>query len=201
MENRAIEYQTKWGSEFGDEYQARNSIKKDDRLNIWFTLLNNLGLYKVKSALEIGCSRGHNLYQVHKITGAECMGIEINEKAIKERYINNIVKGSAYELPFIDNQFELVFTAGVLIHLSDTKKAMEEIKRVSSKYILSIEYYDKAKREIDYRHDVYCSAREWDVLWKELGCEVLLQGEMKNLGVTGANDDFSKSCHYFLVKK
>jgi len=201
METRSLEYQSKWGSEFGNDYQARNSIKKDDRHKIWFTLLNNLGLKDIKSALEVGCSRGHNLHAIRQATGADVVGIEINEKAIKERFVNSIVKGSAYDLPFIDSQFDLVYTAGVLIHLSDTEKAMKEIYRVSSKYILSIEYFDDKDRPISYRNDVFCAARDWPKLWAAMGCKVLQHGEMKSIGTTDQDDDFAKSCHYTLVQK
>jgi len=201
METRSLEYQSKWGSEFGNDYQARNSIKKDDRHKIWFTLLNNLGLKDIKSALEVGCSRGHNLHAIRQATGADVVGIEINEKAIKERYVNSIVRGSAYDLPFIDSQFDLVYTAGVLIHLSDTEKAMKEIYRVSSQYILSIEYFDDKDREISYRNDVFCAARDWPKLWTAMGCKVLQHGEMKSIGTTDQGGDFAKSCHYTLVQK
>lgn len=196
----AKKYQEKWAGGFGNDYQARNSIKKDDRNIIWGKLFKSLNLAPV-SFLEVGCSRGHNLYAIRSCLGCDVQGIEINEKAISERYISNIVKGSAYDLPFIDGQFELVFTAGVLIHLSETKKAMEEIKRVSSKYILSIEYYTEKPREINYRDDVYCYAKDWPKLWEELGCKVIDHGEMKDFGETKLGDDFSKACHYTLVQK
>lgn len=201
METRSIEYQSKWQSEFGNDYQARNSIKKDDRYKIWARIIIKIIPSTIDSALEVGCSRGHNLYAIKQITGAEVIGIEINEKAIKERYVNSIVRGSAYDLPFIDSQFDLVYTAGVLIHLSDTEKAMKEIYRVSSKYILSIEYFDDKDREISYRNDVFCAARDWPKLWTAMGCEVIAHGEMKTLGTTDQNDDFARSCHYTLVKK
>jgi ubiquinone/menaquinone biosynthesis C-methylase UbiE len=201
METRSTEYQTKWQSEFGNDYQTRNSIKKDDRNKIWFTLLMNLGLKDIKSALEVGCSRGHNLYAIKQATGADVVGVEINEKAIKERYVNSIVRGSAYDLPFVDGQFDLVYTAGVLIHLSDTDKAMKEIYRVSSQYILSIEYFDDKDREISYRNDVFCAARDWPKLWTAMGCKVLAHGKMSEIGSTPQGDDFARSCHYTLVQK
>jgi SAM-dependent methyltransferase len=222
METRSTEYQTKWQSEFGNDYQTRNSIKKDDRHKIWITLLNKLGFINlthelndhgdatewasngsknIKSALEVGCSRGHNLHAIRQATGADVVGIEINEKAIKERYVNSIVRGSAYDLPFVDGQFDLVYTAGVLIHLSDTDKAMKEIYRVSSQYILSIEYFDDKDREISYRNDVFCAARDWPKLWTAMGCKVLAHGKMSEIGSTPQGDDFARLCHYTLVQK
>lgn len=194
---RALEYQEKWATEFGNDYQSRNNIPGDARQVIWNKLQAKLDI-DFSNVLEVGCARGHNLRCLGLFNR---IGLEINEKAIKERLVQNIVKGSAYDIPFIENQFDLVFTAGVLIHLSDTKKAMQEIKRVSKKYILSIEYFSDKDTEIHYRHDVYCAARNWPKLWEDLGCKVLMHGEMKEFGGPASNDDFARSCHYILVEK
>ena len=198
---KAIDYQNKWASDFGNEYQRRNSISCNSRQKIWGLLLKKMNI-GIGSALEIGCSRGHNLYAIKSnLPSIQVQGVEINELAIKERFIDTIVKASAYQLPFIENQFDLVFTAGVLIHLSDIGIAMQEIKRVSKKYILSIEYFTEIEREINYRDDVYCYAKNWQKLWEELGCKLIHHGEMKEFGDLGLDDDFAKSCHYFLIEK
>lgn len=196
----AKEYEQTWGSGFGDDYQTRNSITKEERLLLWHKLLENVF---ISSALEVGCSRGHNLYCVKEQCSCDIVGVEINEKAIQERFVNNIVKGSAYELPFIDGQFDLVYTAGVLIHLSDTLKAMQEIYRTSNKYILSIEYFDDKEREINYRNDVYCEARNFNKLWLEnfSNLKVVKTGKMGDFGIHTRGDDFSTACGYILLEK
>jgi SAM-dependent methyltransferase len=115
--------------------------------------------------------------------------------------VNSIVKGSAYDLPFIDSQFDLVYTAGVLIHLSDTEKAMKEIYRVSSKYILSIEYFDDKERKIEYRDEVYCSAKPFDRLWLDnFDLDLVELGDMKDFGLDDGTD-FSRNCKYAIFKK
>ena len=94
-------------------------------------------------------------------------GIEINEYAIdmskeitkgKDVYI---IKGSAFDIPFKDSFFDLVFTSGVLIHISpdDINQVLEEIYRCTKKYIWGYEYYSDEYTMINYRG-------EDNLLWK-----------------------------------
>jgi len=95
-------------------------------------------------------------------------GIEINSYAIKVfREVNKglpfyIIKASAFDIPFKDNYFDLVFTSGVLIHIhpKDIKISINEIYRCSKKYIWGLEYFsDKGYEEVNYR-------RKSKMLWK-----------------------------------
>jgi ubiquinone/menaquinone biosynthesis C-methylase UbiE len=65
----------------------------------------------------------------------------------------SIVEGNAFELPFNDNCFDLIFTSGVLIHiaLTDLPRALSEIHRVINRYILAIEYFAEEETSIYYR--------------------------------------------------
>ena len=92
-------------------------------------------------------------------------GIEIQDYAVevaKSRLPNvPLWQGSAQVLPFEDNSFDVVFTSGVLIHISpeDLPKAMSEIHRCTRKYIWGMEYFSAKPTSINYRgHD--------HLLWK-----------------------------------
>ena len=63
------------------------------------------------------------------------------------------MEGSAFDIPFKDNYFDLVFTSGVLIHIApkNLTKAIKEIIRVSNKYIFGFEYFSEKCEEIEYR--------------------------------------------------
>ena len=65
----------------------------------------------------------------------------------------DVREASIFGLPFHDAQFDLVFTAGVLIHipLGDLPRAMHEVYRCSRRYILAIEYFAEQETEIVYR--------------------------------------------------
>ncbi|OGL88692.1 methyltransferase type 11 [Candidatus Uhrbacteria bacterium RIFCSPLOWO2_02_FULL_49_11] len=115
--------------------------------------------------LEVGCNVGNQLNLLQQQGYKNLYGIEIMEYAVERaKQLTkgiNIVQGSAFDLPFKNNYFDLVFTSGVLIHIhpDDVKKAMAEIVRVSKKYIWGFEYFAETLTEIKYRD-------HQDRLWK-----------------------------------
>ena len=144
-----------WSGDFGDAYAERNSGAHEGREPFWRERCETLG---VKSALEIGCNVGGNLLWLAEILGADNVaGIEINPTAAetaRERIPGADIRvGQAAELPFEDGTFDLVFTAGVLIHQSreSLPKVMDEQVRVAERFILFAEYYAKAQTEVPYR--------------------------------------------------
>lgn len=166
--------ETFWESSFGTKYTERNTFtpKQLDALNkkrlgITRTALNRafLKALPIHSILEVGSNVGNQLRLLQKMGYHNLYGIEINEHAVKRaKHVTNninILHGSAFDLPFKDNYFDLVLTAGVLIHISpkNLKKAMQEIYRVSKKYIWGYEYYSSKTERITYRGNK-------DRLWK-----------------------------------
>ena len=73
----------------------------------------------------------------------------------------SLLSGNALALPFRDGLFDLVFTAGVLIHVGPTElpQAMAEVYRVSKRYVLAAEYYAETETPIEYRGSS-------ELLWK-----------------------------------
>jgi len=152
-----------WKGEFGDEYTQRNSENPDElykrQFGITRTELNNdflSDLNKNISRLEIGCNRGIQLNTLEKNGFNNLWGIEINKKALqiaRENKSLNLIEGSALEIPFKDNFFDLIFTSGVLIHISpkDLPKVIDEIYRTTKKYIWCFEYFSEECEEIIYR--------------------------------------------------
>lgn len=145
-----------WKGKFGEDYTDRNIVDWRKRIPLFRNIIKGL---PVKSILEVGCNRGHNLVVLRKLLGekSEIAGIEPNRYAFNIAKNNNlklrVIPGNIFSIPFNDSSFDLVFTAGVLIHISikDLKSAMKEIYRVSKKYILAIEYFAKKETEIEYR--------------------------------------------------
>lgn len=163
-----------WQSKFGNEYTDRNVFDYKTRFEAWKEMLDGLN---INGVLEIGCNRGYNLMAIEEILAPKLVqssyddgyyffGVEPNqyarEQAQKEcRYHTLIEEGNCFDLDYVDNSVDLVFTSNVLIHiaLKDLHKAMKEIIRVSKKYILCIEYFDEKETKIHYRgHD--------NALWK-----------------------------------
>ena len=72
-----------------------------------------------------------------------------------------MIQGSVFNIPFKNGCFDLVFTSGVLIHLSpsDVAYAMKEIYRCTKEYIWGFEYYASEYTEVTYRGNK-------NLLWK-----------------------------------
>jgi len=165
----------RWNKIFGKEYTDRNkyTVSQLDKMykktyGITRTELNSQFIGKLDreiKILEIGSNIGNQLLVLQKMGFKNLFGLEPLEYAVelsKKRSIGiNIIQGSAFDIPFKDNYFDLVFTSGVLIHINpkDIRKAMKEIYRCSNKYIWGFEYFSKKYQEVNYRG-------EKNLLWK-----------------------------------
>lgn len=146
-----------WKSKFGDAYTERNDLglKGLDALyrknfGITRSALNDMfigDLNRDIKILEVGANLGNQLGMLQKAGFKNLYGIEINSHAVelskaRTRGIN-LIQGSAFDIPFKDGYFDLVFTSGVLIHIhpKDIKKVIKEIYRCARKYIWGFEYY------------------------------------------------------------
>lgn len=132
-----------WRSAFGREYTDRNDQEKPERVTSWRRLLDGT---VPRRACEVGCNVGWNLEYLRRIGVEELYGVEPQPYAVtRARARNpmfNVLQGTAFELPFRDGFFDLAFTSGVLIHIAPDQigKALDEIYRVSNRYIVAIEY-------------------------------------------------------------
>lgn len=165
----------KWMGGFGDKYTARNSFTPEQfnaiyekEYGIIRTELNNefIGnLSRDIRVLEVGCNIGIQLKNLQDMGFKNLYGIEINKFAIeKSKETANgisIVFGNGFDIPYENNFFDLVFTSGVLIHISpeDINSILKEIHRCSRRYIWGCEYYADSYTEIEYYG---CD----DLLWK-----------------------------------
>jgi len=62
----------------------------------------------------------------------------------------------SFQLPLADSSKDLVFTAGVLIHIApgDLGRATDEIVRVARKHVLCIEYFAHTPVALPYRGEM-----------------------------------------------
>ena len=105
-----------------------------------------------KSILEVGANIGLNLTALNSLLDAHLIGLEPNGKARSQIYFEAI-DASADLIPLEDESVDMVFTCGVLIHISpdNLKKSCDEIYRVASRYVVCIEYFSDKPEEITYR--------------------------------------------------
>lgn len=158
-----------WKGDFGKDYTERNTLSSEE-LDISY--LNKYGISRTDmntdfisgierdiKILEVGCNTGNQLIMLWKMGFRNLYALELQKDAARfarERLGNmaNILEGSAYDIPFKDNFFDMVFTSGVLIHIppSEIHKAVNEICRCSKKFIWGFEYFSSEGYEmIPYR--------------------------------------------------
>lgn len=111
----------------------------------------------IHSVLELGCNKGLNLRALSAIMpGLQMEGVEINEKAAKECSLVpgvKVINQSIYDYSVKENQFDLSFTCGVLIHIAPEKLPIvyDILYRSSKRYIFINEYYNPTPVEVVYR--------------------------------------------------
>jgi len=163
-----IPWQTSiWTGDIGKSYTDRNSHCLDaweqmyiDKFGITRTEMNSMFLGNLDRGikiLEVGCNLGNQLLILQRMGFENLYGIEIQPYAVelarKRTERINIIRGNAFDIPFKDGFFDLVFTSGVLIHfpMIDLELIMDEIYRCSNKYIWGYEYYNQDFKEIMWR--------------------------------------------------
>jgi len=90
-----------------------------------------------KRVLEVGCGCGTDLLQFAR-AGAETYGIDLSPNSVElvKKRLNlygqkaEVRQADAESLPFPDEQFDLVYSWGVIHHTPDTSQAVKEIYRV-----------------------------------------------------------------------
>lgn len=187
-----------WRGKFGVDYTLRNSQALDEMEKLF---LQEFGVsaskmfgralrgLSVKSILEVGCNIGNKLALLknlgfEELTGMEPLNFAISEG--KKRYpFINFKLGTVFDLPFEDNSFDLVFTAGVLIHINprDLSRAMNEIVRVAGKWVLGFEYYSARPQRVVYRgKDELLWKRDFvsEYLKAEPGLKILYEKRFKH---------------------
>jgi len=145
-----------WAGEFGDEYIKRNCSEDyiASCIAFWVRVLHKT--CSVNSICELGANIGINLRSL-KILLPNCKlaGVEINSKAASE--LRKWGGAEVFEQSLFDfnaqQEYDLTFTKGVLIHLNPDLlvKAYDILYRSSKRFICVAEYYNPSPIEVEYR--------------------------------------------------
>lgn len=152
-----------WAGEFGDAYIRRNMDEQlfFGKLNQFTKVLAGMRQAEpdiaLKSALEFGPNIGLNLLVLRKLLpGIRLCGVEINENAAKMLQ-DTIPDASVYNQSIFDfdseERFDLVFTAGVLIHIQpeELNLVYDKLYHYSNRFILISEYYNPTPVQLTYK--------------------------------------------------
>ncbi len=123
------------------KHSNQNPIQKALIDNFYKELFKMIKPLKANSILDVGCGEGFTLKKLEeKKLGKKNEGIDYSDDAIKigKKIYPELAlfKGDVYGLSYKDNTFDLSLCTEVLEHLDDPAKAVAEIRRVTSKYII-----------------------------------------------------------------
>ena len=143
-----------WWHFYADEFYRDQWQHQIFPQHYW--LLRIISQLKPKNILEAGCGFGRNLkFLIEQgIAPRRLTGIDFSSHLL--RHINlpgvKLQRASAQKLPFPANQFDLVFTHGLLMHLppSQIHLALSELVRVTHHYLVVIEETRKKPGRINH---------------------------------------------------
>lgn len=166
----------------GDRKYGYGGYRYDGRWkSVAEKLADHYQLQPGQKVLDVGCGMAHLLYELTQVVpGVKVAGIDISRYALehaKPEVRSMLQYGQAQDLPFENNEFDLVVSLATLHNLKvfDLKKALQEIGRVSKKnsYIM-VESFRNDKEEVNMLYwqltcASYYSVEEWEWLYKEWG--------------------------------
>ena len=133
--------------------------------------------FKDKKVLDVGCGNGYVLSK-YATEGAEVFGVDITQASVdlcNKRFGYLGLKGhfqvaDAQAIPFPDDTFDCVCSMGVLHHVPDTQKAINEIYRVlkpGGRLIVMFYHRNSAKYKLKYRVFSWFSGKSMEQLVNE----------------------------------
>ena len=120
------------------------------------------------SFVDVGCGKGATIKKLKELKpGAVIKGTEINKFLIDG---DTVIYGDVLNLPFIDNEFDCVFSIDVLEHSLDPVQSLIEIFRVAKKKaIITVTPVENFCFEEDATHIVKWTFERWKREINEFG--------------------------------
>lgn len=131
-----------------------------------------------RSVFEMGANAGWNLSAIKDVRpGVQVIGNDVNAQACAQAKSAGINVINQFDFNFyVPGKHELVFTAGVLIHIppDDLRETMQALIDKSLRYVLAVEYDASDEEMIEYRGE---SNRLWKrpygAMYEVLGLKVV----------------------------
>ena len=87
--------------------------------------------------LDVGCGNGFFTYYFDKI--CDVSGVDYSEKMLQINPVKKKFLMDANNLKFDDNSFDIAFSHGFLHHVDNIDNVIQEMKRVSKKYVIILD--------------------------------------------------------------
>jgi trans-aconitate methyltransferase len=130
---------------------------------------------------EVGCNVGYNLSAIrYENDHVHVYGEDVNRSALNQAESAGLNVSLADKDAIRQPPYELVFTAGVLIHIApqDLQAFMQRIVDASCDYVLAVEYEADTETEVEYRgHSGKLWKRPYGKLYQEMGLTLVEEGD------------------------
>jgi protein-L-isoaspartate(D-aspartate) O-methyltransferase len=110
-------------------------------------MVEHYGLKPGDKVLDVGCGKGFQIFELTQICpGLLVRGLDVSEYALANSHpeVSGVLDlGTAANLPYEDNEFDLVFSINTLhnLHNKELELALREMKRVGKRQYVCVESY------------------------------------------------------------
>ncbi|MEM1097353.1 MAG: methyltransferase domain-containing protein [Planctomycetota bacterium] len=185
---KAAELAKQWGHDYWDGDRRVNYGGYTYRPGWWQRVSDAMqDHYQLQAGdriLDVGCGKGFLLYDwTQTLPGVEVTGLDISEYALehaKPEIQDKLTLGTAAELPYPDDHFDLVYSINTLhnLHNYELYPALQEIQRVSKRHAyVCVESY---RNESEKTNLLY-----WQVTCEAFNCPDAWQWWFDHAGYTG----------------
>ena len=126
-----------------------------ERYSRTYQIMKSLSRLEFSTLLDVGGAEGYKAYLAREIFGAKVTSSDLSEEACKRaREIFNIeaIPADVHNLPFGNEEFDVVLCSETLEHVRDLDRAVRELLRVSKKAVV-ITVPHETKEEIEHSAD------------------------------------------------
>ncbi|MGB0911661.1 MAG: class I SAM-dependent methyltransferase, partial [Nitrospirales bacterium] len=166
----------------GDRRYGYGGYKYDGRWKVVADrLVQRYGLTSDSKILDVGCGKGHLLYEIQQIiSGAEIVGFDISKHGLSD--VPEGIRSSLFRyraqdaFPWGDKHFDLVLSLGCLHNLRvfELQSALHEIERVGKQKYVMLESYRNEQELFNLQcwaltAEAFFDTAEWIWLYNHFG--------------------------------